>query len=134
MWDYEWIKAGNHFRFSHEFILYATRPGHKRTFGGGVRDVWRIRPVNPTRPRFHRAQKPVELIQKIIELSSKPGETVLDTFLGSGTTALVCSELKRKCVGMELKEANLITTLNRLDESKETLFTPADSAGKEKVK
>jgi site-specific DNA-methyltransferase (adenine-specific) len=46
--------------------------------------------------------KPVPMIAKLIENSSKEGEIVLDLFGGSGTTLIACEELNRKCFMMEL--------------------------------
>ena len=46
-------------------------------------------------------KKPEKLIQRIIELSSNPGDIVLDFFLGSGTTAAVAHKLQRKYIGIE---------------------------------
>ena len=46
--------------------------------------------------------KPVKLVAKFILNSSKPGETVLDIFGGSGTTMIACEQLGRKCRMMEL--------------------------------
>ena len=46
--------------------------------------------------------KPEKLIQKIIMLSSNPGDLVLDSFLGSGTTAAVAQKMGRKYIGIEL--------------------------------
>lgn len=46
--------------------------------------------------------KPELLIQKILELSSCPGDIVLDSFLGSGTTAAVAHKMRRKYIGIEL--------------------------------
>lgn len=48
--------------------------------------------------------KPETLIQKIIELSTKEGDIVLDSFLGSGTTAAVAHKMGRKWIGVELGE------------------------------
>ena len=43
VWDYEWIKAGSHYRFSHEFIIYGQKSeAQKRKFSASERDVWRI--------------------------------------------------------------------------------------------
>jgi DNA modification methylase len=50
----------------------------------------------------HPTQKPVELPQKSIGLVSKPKSTVLDLFLGSGSTLIACEKTNRKCYGMEL--------------------------------
>jgi len=49
----------------------------------------------------HPTQKPVEILEWIIKSSSKPKHVVLDCFMGSGTTAVVCSELRRNFIGCE---------------------------------
>ena len=49
----------------------------------------------------HPTQKPVEILRWIIKSSSKPKHVVLDCFMGSGTTAVVCSGLKRNFIGCE---------------------------------
>lgn len=46
--------------------------------------------------------KPEALINKILELTTKPGDLVLDSFLGSGTTAAVAHKMGRKWIGVEL--------------------------------
>ena len=48
--------------------------------------------------------KPERLIQRIIHLSTNPGDLVLDSFLGSGTTAAVAHKMGRKYIGIELGE------------------------------
>ena len=48
--------------------------------------------------------KPETLIQKLLELVSKPGDLVLDSFLGSGTTAAVAQKMGRKYIGIEMGE------------------------------
>ncbi|MCO7121927.1 site-specific DNA-methyltransferase [Ihubacter massiliensis] len=105
VWDYEWIKAGSHYRYSHEFIIYATMPDCKRSFSASERDVWRIRPINYTsKNKLHNAQKPVELHEKAILNSTKEGDTVLDCFTGSGTTAVACKQTGRNFIGFELQK------------------------------
>lgn len=54
--------------------------------------------------RFPNGQKPEKLISICIELSSSEGDIVLDSFLGSGTTAAVAHKMKRKYIGVELGE------------------------------
>lgn len=51
---------------------------------------------------LHPTMKPINLIAKLINNSSKSGEKVLDLFGGSGTTLIACEQLKRKCYMMEL--------------------------------
>lgn len=48
--------------------------------------------------------KPERLIQRILTLGSNPGDLVLDSFLGSGTTAAVAHKMKRRWIGIELGE------------------------------
>ena len=46
--------------------------------------------------------KPEELIQRIIHIASNPGDLVLDSFLGSGTTAAVAQKMGRRWIGVEM--------------------------------
>lgn len=55
----------------------------------------------PTRSDIHPTMKPVKLMARLIKNSSKPGQTVLDLFGGSGSTMIACEQLKRKCFTME---------------------------------
>ncbi len=52
----------------------------------------------------HPAVKPVKLMSYLIKMFSREGDTVLDPFMGSGTTGIACSNLGRNFVGIELKE------------------------------
>lgn len=52
--------------------------------------------------RFPKGQKPEFLVQRILELSTVPGDLVLDSFLGSGTTAAVAQKMGRRYIGIEL--------------------------------
>jgi len=51
---------------------------------------------------FKKGKKPEELIRRIIKMSSNEGDLVLDSFLGSGTTASVAHKMKRKWIGIEM--------------------------------
>lgn len=119
VWDYEWLKAGTFYRFQHEFIMFATMPECRRTFGGGERDIWRIRCINYTdrKNKLHQAQKPVELLEKAINNSSKIGDTVLDTFMGSGSTGVACVNTKRNFIGIELDEHYFEVAKNRIEDA-----------------
>ena len=52
--------------------------------------------------RVHPTQKPLPLFKWILEKYSKPGDTILDPFLGSGTTLEACYQTGRNCIGFEL--------------------------------
>lgn len=51
---------------------------------------------------FPKGKKPEELIMRIIDMATKPGDIVLDSFLGSGTTAAVAHKMKRSWIGIEM--------------------------------
>lgn len=53
---------------------------------------------------LHPAQKPVLLIQNLIELVTKEDQIVLDPFMGSGTTGVACKNINRNFIGIELEE------------------------------
>ena len=118
IWDYEWIKCGNFYRFSHEFIIFGTKGNSCRKFGQGQRDVWRIKPVNFTsKNKYHPSEKPVELCEKMILNSSKEGDTVLDCFMGSGSTGVACMNTGRNFIGCEIDEKYFKVAEKRITEA-----------------
>lgn len=62
----------------------------------------------------HPTQKPEKLIAKLVLASSKPGDMVLDPFLGSGTTAVVAKKLERNFAGVEINQEYCCWALKRL--------------------
>jgi site-specific DNA-methyltransferase (adenine-specific)/site-specific DNA-methyltransferase (cytosine-N4-specific) len=83
-----------------EAVLEPAQNGHKR--GKNRRTVWNIN-TEPY-PGSHFAVYPRALVRLCILAGSRPDSRVLDPFFGSGTTGVVCNELGRDCVGIELKE------------------------------
>lgn len=69
------------------------------------------RPTN----KIHEAQKPVELIERFILLSSNEQETILDPFMGSGTTGVACKKLNRNFIGIELDKNHFNIAKNRIE-------------------
>lgn len=59
-------------------------------------------------------QKPVELLERIINASSNPGDIVMDFFAGSGTTLVVAEELGRRWVGCDIGKLSMYTIQRRL--------------------
>lgn len=96
----------------YELIAYGWFGKHKME-RSKARNV--IHHPRPTRSRLHPTQKPVGLLRKIIPNSTKVGDVVYDPFLGSGSTAIACEHLGRKCIGIELDEAYVETSLKRLE-------------------
>lgn len=67
------------------------------------------------RSKIHPTQKPVKLMQYLIEASSNEGDTVLDAFMGSGTTGVACKNLNRNFIGIELDETYFNLAKDRIN-------------------
>lgn len=70
----------------------------------------------------HPTTKPLQIIKQQILKHSEVGDTVLDCFLGSGTTALACEQLNRKWIGMELSNKYYNIAKKRLSNIQQQLF------------
>ena len=82
--------------------------------------VWEITPVNsPRLDEKHAAPFPEEIPQRLIELFSYPGETVLDPFAGAGTSLRVSKELGRIPAGVEMSKVYHKNAVKRLAETPE---------------
>ena len=88
--------------YKHEPILYGWKEGAAHKWYGGHDKSTIIECDKPSRNGEHPTMKPIELMQIIIERSSKVKDIVFDLFLGSGSTMVASHQLKRKCYGMEL--------------------------------
>ena len=80
--------------------------------GRNKRSVWTI--ATAPYPEAHFATFPPKLIEPCILAGSRPGDTVLDPFAGSGTTLYVAKELNRKFIGIELNPAYIALAEKRL--------------------
>ncbi|NMG83306.1 MAG: site-specific DNA-methyltransferase [Methanosarcinales archaeon] len=81
-------------------------------------DVWQFSRVCGTfkeRLGNHPCQMPESLLERIIQVSSNEGDTVLDPFGGTGTTSAIAKRLKRHFITMELSEEYYNLILKRLD-------------------
>jgi len=85
-----------------EPILYGWPEGAQRHWCGDrdQGDVWQIK--KPQRNDLHPTMKPVELVERCIRNSSRPGDVVLDSFGGSGTTLIAAHKSGRRARLMEL--------------------------------
>jgi site-specific DNA-methyltransferase (adenine-specific) len=68
---------------------------------------------------LHPTQKPLKLMQALIELTTKENQIVLDPFCGSGTTIIAASSLERNYIGIELDENYYNNTIDRLKKFKQ---------------
>lgn len=70
--------------------------------------------------RFHKQQAPIQLLIRIVLSSTNVGDTVLDPFVGTGTTLVAAEQLNRKSIGIELDKENVKCIKNRLMDIKES--------------
>ena len=86
--------------------------------GKQMKDVWRGS-LTPRREKTcgrHPTQKPQYLLERVLLASTREGAVVLDPFVGSGTTALVASQLERTCIGIDREAEYLAIAARRLEE------------------
>lgn len=90
-----------------------------------LKDVWRF-PVCQGAERIkgddgraaHPMQKPLKIIERLIEMASNKGDIVLDPFMGCGTTAIAAQNLKRKWIGIEQEPKYIRLAKKRIKNNK----------------
>ena len=100
----------------YEPILYGWPEGAQRQWCGDrdQGDVWQIK--KPTRNDLHPTMKPVELVERAIRNSSRPGNVVLDPFGGSGTTLIAAEKSGRVARLIELDPKYVDVIVRRWEE------------------
>lgn len=70
----------------------------------GVRDVWDIPALRGNQPEAlgYPTQKPITLLERIIQASSNPGDIILDPFCGCGTTVAAAQNMGREWIGIDI--------------------------------
>ena len=96
-----------------EAIACLHRKGRKRWNGGGHCAVWRHNKVSGEHP----TGKPLELIEKWVHQFSDNTETILDPFMGSGTTGVACVRLGRKFIGIEIEPKYFDISCKRIEKA-----------------
>ena len=71
---------------------------------------------------YHPTEKPKEIIKKLIKTSSNKNDTILDPFMGSGTTCVACKELDRKCIGIEINKDYYEIAKKRIFNTQRSMF------------
>lgn len=120
-----------------EFILMQRKPGgyrqptpqqrklsllSKKEYGEWFVQFWRITGAST---KEHPAPFPLELAYRLIRMFSFVGDTVLDPFLGSGTTMLAAMKGDRNSIGIEIEPAYLRIARRRISQEQQNLFKRA---------
>ena len=116
--------------FANEYIVYAIKERgkpslstfnfstqstmHNTFISGSLQGKERLREKNGM--SIHPTQKPLAILKKLISVSSKEGDIVLDPFMGIGSTAVACKELNRNYIGCELNSKYVEWAKKRLNQ------------------
>jgi DNA modification methylase len=83
--------------------------------GGGRRNLFTHQTNSSDREGTHPTEKPVSLMRELVELFTSPAESVLDPFMGSGTTGVAAVKLGRKFTGIEIEQKYFDIACRRID-------------------
>lgn len=115
VWDKEQMGLGGtvpiNYRTRYELVIFATLEDPRLLEDRGA-DVFR-HPRADTSNLTHPTQKPVGLVAQFLEHSTENGHTVLDPFMGSGTTAVAAIQNDRDYVGFEVDAENYRDVIER---------------------
>jgi DNA modification methylase len=131
IWDKGNKIMGRYYMSQYEYILLFRKGKEKPINNCGTPDILRIpnkkMPNADNGGNYHDTEKPVELMQILIENSSNVGEIVLDPFAGIGSTILASIKTNRNYIGIEIDEKYYNIINQRMGEEKpfaeNTLFS-----------
>ena len=98
-----------------EAIAICHRAGKKRWNGGGKHAVWTV--AKAENATGHPTGKPLGLFSAFVEDFTDAGETILDPFMGSGTTGVACARLGRRFIGVEIEPRYFDIACRRIEEA-----------------
>ena len=106
-----------------EYLLYFRKDGVPMYGTFETKRKWYATPLNVEDKKYysHPTIKPIEIIKNLIINSSKEGDTVLDCYMGSGTTGVACKLLNRDFIGCEIDKTYYDIAKKRIDEAREQM-------------
>lgn len=99
--------------FDDEGVRVPSQMAEEKSKGVALDDVWDINRVPPIK-QLYPTQKPLALMERIVSVSSNPGQIVLDPFCGCGTTVVAAEQLKRKWIGIDISPTSVRVIKDRL--------------------
>jgi site-specific DNA-methyltransferase (adenine-specific) len=120
----EWVKTNpqpinskrNYLTNCREIAVTAVKVGSS-TFNSSYDNGIYKYPIYSGKDRFHPTQKSLPLFEDLIKKHSNPGDTVLDCFMGSGTTAVAAINTGRKYIGCEMNDEYYKKSLDRIEKA-----------------
>ena len=106
----KWVKTNpvpnyyNKYTTDTEYLLYFRKGGYCKPENSEDASTLYQSPLNlkDKKKYGHPTIKPIEILERVIRNSSKPGDTIFDGFMGSGSTGVAANNLGRKFIGVEL--------------------------------
>ena len=117
VWDKKNPGLGQRFRRQHEMMLISHKAGGRISWNDDGRKVPNIVALMPDRERDHPNEKPLALMKTLIATLSNEGNTILDPFMGSGTTGVACVKLGRKFIGIEIEPKYFDIACRRIEQA-----------------
>jgi site-specific DNA-methyltransferase (adenine-specific) len=101
--------------------------GRSQWNGGGRHGVFKHPQRDNNSPKQHMTQKPIALMRELLQLFSNVSQTILDPFMGSGTTGVAAIQLGRKFIGIEREPKYFDIACQRIEQAaaQGKLFAPA---------
>lgn len=116
IWDKGNVTPNRYYMQGYECILMLRRGGAKTIINKGTSSILRV--PNIIGNKKHPSEKPVELLEIMINNSTNDGETVIDIFMGSGSTGVACVNTNRKFIGIELDPEYFAIAEKRISEAR----------------
>ncbi len=117
IWDKKNPGLGWRYRRQHEMVMISHRSGGKLLWANDAVAARNIFSMMPPRERVHPNEKPLGMVEHFVGLHTVQGQTVLDPFMGSGTTLVACQRLGRQGTGIELDPEYFDIACRRVDEA-----------------
>lgn len=119
VWNKKKIGMGYHYRAQYEFVLFFEK-GKRELADFRIPDVISVPRVDKGYP----TEKPTELAKILIRQSSRPGQLVIDPFLGSGSTGVAALECGRRFAGCDVSPKSIAIANARLSMIAMSALTP----------
>ena len=116
VWDKGHVGLGRIWRNQHELIIEARWGAGHETKDGKLRADVLCHKVTPSKKRNHPVEKPPSLLADLIIPTTLEEATILDPFMGSGTTLVAAKQLNRKAIGIEIEEKYCEIAVRRLSQ------------------
>jgi site-specific DNA-methyltransferase (adenine-specific) len=121
VWNKERMGMGWQYRYQHEFIIFAVKSDKKvrRVSTRSSTDIWNVPRISGNKT-IHPTEKPIELMDRMIENSTLKGELIVDFFSGSGPVGEAAIKMDRQLLAFEIDELWYEVSRERLERAHTT--------------